>query len=181
MSKSIIAKPLTDTASIRKEIDGIKVAGAKLDERIQVCAVAVVEHFAKHNDTGLVNRLYLALPKGARKTAMASWMMAYMAVTPNTDAKTKAEQPFRYSKDKTTNPEAAANDMWYDHKPDPSVDMVFDLQKAVKALLIKAGKAGKWEHGNRDTLVALAAAVSIPESDVPSKPFEAEKAEEALM
>ena len=181
MSKNSVAKPLSDTVSIRKEIDGIKLAGAKLDERIQTCAVAVVNHFAQHKDTGLVNRLYLALPRGARKTAMASWMLAYMAVVPNTDQATKAENPFKYSKDKVTKPEAAAEDMWYNHKPDATPDQVFDLQKAVKALMIKAGKSARWEHGDRDTLLALAAAVKLPESDVPSKPFEAEKAEPALM
>ena len=156
----------TDINALNKEIAAIAVAGKKLDMRIQEAGVAVAHHFEKNKDTGLVNRLYLALPMGARKTAMASWIMAHMAVVPNMGP-TKKEQPFLYSKDKHTDPAAAEGDMWYEHKPDQTPDMVFDLQKAIKGLLAKAGKASEWKGGDRSTLIAMAAAVGIPETDVP--------------
>ena len=159
-------------AEINKAIASIKTAGAKLDKMIQETGVAVLEHFAEHKDTGVVNRLYLALPKGARSTAMASWLLAYGALEPNTDKATKAEQPFRYAKDKITNAQFASLDMWYDHKPEKAVDEVFDLQKAVRSILAKAGKAPKLAHGDVNTLKALAKSVGIPESDVPTRPVD---------
>lgn len=166
----------SDIASLNKELASIKAAGAKLDSRIQDAAVAVLYHFAKNQDNGLVNRLYMALPAGARKTAMTSWLLAHCAVVANTDKATKNEQPFVYAKNKTTNPEAGAADPWYKHKADKAPDEVFDLQKAVRALLAKAGKAESIKGGNADTLKALAVAVGIPESDVTTKHNKAEKA-----
>lgn len=156
----------TDINALNKEIASIAVAGKKLDMRIQEAGVAVAHHFAKNKDNGLVNRLYMALPNGARKSAMTSWILAHMAVVAN-EGITKKDQPFIYSDKKQTDPAAAEGDMWYDHKPDQTPDMVFDLQKAIKGLLAKAGKASEWKGGDRSTLIAMAAAVGIPETDVP--------------
>lgn len=155
-----------DTATIDKEIKAIATMGAKLDARIQACGVDVLEHFGKHKDNGLVNRLYLALPKGARKTAMASWLLAYGALQANTDPKTKNEQPFVYDAKKSTDPLKAAQDPWYDHKPDKSPDEIFDLQKAIKMVIAKAGKATSMKGGDVNTLKALARAVNIPEKEL---------------
>lgn len=158
-------------AEINKAIDGIAKSGAKLDKAIQDTGVAVLEHFAEHKDTGLVNRLYLALPKGARKAALAAWLLKFCAVVPNTDTKTKGEQPFVYAKDKTTDALAAAQSPWYDYKPEKAVDEMFDLQKAVRGLLTKLAKSAKVEHANAEALAALktlAVSTGIPESDVPT-------------
>lgn len=165
---------------IDKEIAAIGVAGKKLDDRIQACAVDVLEHFAEFKDTGLVNRLYIALSKGARKSAMASWLMAYAAVVANDHPGTKLTQPFVYSKTKTTDPVKAAADPWYDHKPDAAPDEIFDLQKAVKMVLAKAGKASTLKGGDQATLVALAGLVGIPASDVPSRPEAADAPAEVM-
>lgn len=158
-----------DIAALNKEIASIKKSGAKLDDRIQHAGVAVLEHFAKNRDTGLVNRLYDALPRGARKTAFVSWLLAHCAVVPNADPKTRGEQPFVYSRDKTTDAEAAAADPWYNHKPEPAPVDVFDLQKAVKALLAKAAKAKAIKGGTLENLKALAVAGGLSEADAPSK------------
>ena len=154
---------------LNKEIAAIKTAGAKLDTRIQAAAVGVLEHFAVHKDNGLVNRLYHAMPAGSRKSALTSWLLTHCAVAANTDKATKQEQPFVYDRTKKTDPEAGEADPWYSHKPDKAPDEVFDLQKAVRALLAKAGKAESIKGGTADTLKALAAAVGIPESDVTTK------------
>lgn len=156
----------TDVNALNKEVAAIKVAGAKLDARIQEAGVATAIHFAQHCDTGLVNRLYLALPKGARKTAMASWLLAHFAVVPN-EGKNKLEMPFLFAKDKKTNPEAADADMWYDHKPEPTPDMVFDLQKALKQLIAKAAKADTMKNGTREQLVQMAVLAGMSPDDVP--------------
>ncbi len=153
------------------EANIVKIAktGAALDALIQATGVGVLVHFAEHHDAAIVNRLYLALPAGSRKTAFASWLLAYGAVMVN-NGENKKERPFLWDKEKETKPEAAAEDMWYNHKPEKPLDEVFDLQKAVRSLLAKAGKAGKLEHGDGDTLKALAKCVGIAESDVPTRP-----------
>ena len=154
------------------EANIVKIAktGAVLDALIQTTGVGVLVHFAEHHDAAIVNRLFLALPAGSRKTAFASWLLAYGAVMVNTDQAMKKERPFLWDKDKVTTPEAAAEDMWYNHKPEKAIDETFDLQKAVRALLKRAGTAGKLEHGDGDTLKALAKCVGIAESDVPTRP-----------
>jgi hypothetical protein len=158
-------------SEINKAIAGIAKSGAKLDKTIQDTGVAVLQHFAEHKDTGLVNRLFLALPKGARKAALAAWLIKFCAVVPNTDAKTKGEQPFVYAKDKATDPVGGAQSPWYEYKPEKPVDQMFDLQVAVRSLMTKMVKAAKVEHSNDEALKALkslAVATGIPESDVPT-------------
>lgn len=169
------------TAELNKAIASIKVVGAKLDGMIQECGVNVIEHFAEYKDTGVVNRLFFALPKGARATAFTSWLLAHCAVVANTDAKSKADQPFVYSREKVSNPLAAAQDMWFNHKPEKAPDEIFDLQKAVRMILAKAGKAPGVSHGDVDTLKALAKCVGIAESDVPTLPKAPAKTEDALV
>lgn len=146
----------------------ISKSGMAFDNLVQETAVAVVQHFAEHKDTGVVNRLYRAMPKGSRSTALAAWMLKFMALAVNM-GETKAEQPFIYAKGRETDPEGAASDMWYNHKPEPKLDEVFDIQKAVRSLLSKAGKAQTLSHGDHGTLLALARVVGVPESDVTSK------------
>lgn len=168
-------------AELNKTIASIKLAGAKLDGMIQECGVNVIEHFAEHKDNGVLNRLFFALPKGARATAFTSWVLTHCAVVANKDAKTKADQPFVYAKDKVSDPLAAAQDMWFNHKPEKAPDQVFDLQVAVRQLLAKAGKAPGILHGDVDTLKALAKCVGIAESDVPTLPKAPADAKPALM
>lgn len=164
-----MSKHYASVEALKKEIDSIKKAGSSLDARIHHASVAVLVHFAEHKDTGLINRLYDALPRGARRSAWVSWILSYAAVIANADKATKDEKPFLYSKDKDTIPEAGEADPWYNHKPEKAPDEVFDLQKAVKAIIAKAGKAKELKNGNANALKALAAAVGIPESDVPAK------------
>ena len=162
-------KKFADVAALNKEIASIKATGAKLDARIQTAAGAVLEHFAQYHDNGLVNRLYHAMPAGSRKAALTSWLLTHCAVSANKDKATKQEQPFVYDRNKKTDPEAGEVDMWYNHKPDKAPAEVFDLQKAVRALLARAGKAESLKGGDATTLKALAATVGIPESDVTTK------------
>lgn len=143
-------------------------SGMKFDNLVQETAVAVVAHFAEHKDTGVVNRLYRAMPKGSRSTALASWMLKFMAIAVNT-GDTKADQPFVFAKGRETDVAGAATEMWYNHKPEKPLEEVFDIQKAVRGLLAKAGKATTLAHGDHSTLVALAKLAGVPESDVTSK------------
>jgi hypothetical protein len=175
---------LTTAAGIEAAITSIATAGTKLDNQIQTVGVATLVHFKQHGDVRLVNRLYLALGKGARHAALSSWLLAYGAVVASTDKATKAEKPFICAKGadgkwlKVTNPEAAALDPWHSHKPSKSPDMVLDLQGAIRAILKKAKTATSIEHGDLNMLKAVAVAAGIPESDVPTKLAEKPKAGE---
>lgn len=131
-------KTITDVSALGKLIDAIKKAGTKLDNDIHVAAVSALARLADHGDIGYCNRLYLALPKGVRKAAMTSWLLAYGSLKANTDTATKAETPFVFTKDKACNVADGMADPWYDHKPDQKPDEVFDLQAALQAVLKKA-------------------------------------------
>ena len=164
-------------ALINKEIALIAVAGAKFDDRIQECAVDVATHFAEFKDIGLVNRLYNALSKGVRKAAMTEWLLAYTAVIANVDAGTKKEAPFVCAKDaqgkwiKETDVEAGIAHPWFDCKPDPKPDMVFDFQKMVKVALKKYGEAEEVKHCDKAAMEAIAVMAGLSAADVPSRPM----------
>jgi len=155
-------------AEIDKAIKSITKSGAKLDALIQDTAVNVAEHYAQHKDTGLVNRLFLAMPKGSRRNALADWLLKFVAVGVNTGA-TKKEQPFIHDREKTTDALGGAKTMWYDLKPEKAVDEVFDVKTAFMRMLRHIEKSTKVEHFDRPALVAFAKAVGVPESDVPTK------------
>lgn len=177
---------MKDVKAINKSITSIKTSGAKLDALIQSTAVDVLEHFQTHRDTGLVNRLFLALPKGTRGVALGQWLLRFVAVKVNTNAETKKEQPFVFDASKVAAMMAedtltrAKAVLWHDLKPEKALDEVFDVQTAVRSMLRKIEKSTKVEHFDRDALVTLAKAVGIPESDVPTKPgLKAKNAEAA--
>lgn len=167
---------------ISKQIASIKSAGVKLDAAIQATAVDVLEHYMEHRDTGPVNRLFLAMPKGSRGLALADWLLKFCA---NTSKETEAEQPFVFDKERVgvmtpENFEKAKTTMWYDLKKEKAVDEVFDVQKAFKAMLRHIERSTKVEHmPDQATLKAMAKAVGIPESDVPTKPGLKAKAADA--
>lgn len=167
-------KTLTE---INAAIATIKRTGDKFDKLVQETAVSVAEHFAEHKDTGLVNRLFMAMPRGARSAALASWLLKYVAVLPSTDAKTKKDNPFVSAKvdgkwTKTTDALAGAQDPWYSHKPEKPVDIEFDMLTMVKAMLRKLEASTRLEHYGPEqeaALRALATSVGMTAADVPSK------------
>lgn len=164
---------------INKSIIAMAAHLAKGDALIQTVGVDVLEHFEQHKDTGVVNRYFLAIPKGIRKTAVASWLLAHGALAVNTDRDNAKTSPFVYDKTKVTSAAAAAEDNWTTHKPEKELVEVFDLQQAVRALIKKAASAGSIKGGDRATLLSLAKDVGIPESDVPTLPAKAAKVDAA--
>lgn len=131
---------MLDKTGIEKAIASILKAGKKLDNDIHVAAVSCLDHVEKHGDVRLFNRLYLAMPAGARKSALTAWALAFGKVSANT-GENKKEQPFVYEKAKDSNiPEAIAKP-WYNFAPDKQPDEVFDVVKALNAIINRAGKA----------------------------------------
>lgn len=161
---------MSNSQEIIKAIDKLAKCGQAFQKLAQDTAVSVAVHFAEHKDTGLVNRLYLAMPKGSNKEAMARWIMAFLAVVPNTDAKTKADQPFLFDRQGLTDAKLARETMWYDLKVAKSPDAIFDFSKAVMHLVRKASKATEtkgFDAKARAALRDLAITAGIPASDVP--------------
>lgn len=157
---------ITDLTALGKLIDGIKARGAKLDRDIHQAGVSALAHLKDHGDVGYCNRLFLALPKGARKAAMTSWLLAYGSLVAN-DKQDKATKPFVFAKDKETRVEAAIADPWFDHKPDPDPNQVFDLQVMLQAVLKKAqdkANAGK-QVAHIELLAQVAALLAVPEEE----------------
>lgn len=133
-------KLIEDAGKIAVAIVGIGKAGLKLDNEIQLVGLSVLNHAEKHGDVTLINKLYLALPRGARKAAMTQWLVAFGKVAANT-GDNKKEAPFVYDKTKTTDLAGASQTPWFDFAPDKAPDACFDIAAAVAALLKRASKA----------------------------------------
>lgn len=152
---------ITNATELGQAITAWGKRGAKWVNEGQMLAVSALTRLADHGDIGYCNRLYLAMPKGSKSSAMASWMLTHGALIANTDKGSKGDKPFVFSKDKSTDVQAGIADPWFDHKPEPDADAVFDLQKALAGVLKKAGKAKHVSHGElAEKVAALLAQVA---------------------
>lgn len=134
-------KLIENKAELDKAITAWGKAGQKWAQQGHILALSALTHHAKHGDTSLINRVYLAMPKGAKSSAMAEWILAYGALSANTDKEAARTSPFVHDKTKTADLAGAAQTPWTEFKPEPTVLELFDVQKAVHAILTKAAKA----------------------------------------
>ena len=149
---------IVGTAAITKAIGSIANRGKKLDADIQLAGLSVLSHIDQHGDITLANRLFDALPKGARRLALAEWYLAFGKLIPTTDkALIQAGQHFSYSKEKTTDMVGAEAMPWFDMKKEASVAEAFDVQAEFQRLLSKIARAQKQgiELKNADKLEAI--------------------------
>ncbi len=137
--KYIASMPMAlEAAELTKAIDKVCNLSKTLQDSIQVVGVQALMHLAAHGDVGPLNRLFVGLGKGTRRSALGSWMLAHGAVAVNDSMDTRKTAPLKFDKTKATNPEAAMADPWFDHLPEKEISDVFDLQKAIHAILGKA-------------------------------------------
>ncbi len=151
-TKTAAPKLFEGKAVIEKELGLLKAAGRKLDDRIQVAGLSVINHIDKHGDITLVVGLMDSLPRGARTKAMIAWMVAHAKVKHNVDeaGKVSKDNPWLFDKTKETNMAGAIANPWYKFEPENQQDPVFDLAAALNSLLNKAAaaeKAGKTIEG----------------------------------
>ena len=165
---------ILDVTVLGKLMDSIRKRGAALDRDIHIAACSALARLDAHGDTGYANRLFLSLPKGARKAALASWLLAYGALNANVNPD-KDTKPFVFTKDKDTDVDGGMADPWFNHAPDKPVEETFDLRKAMQALLAKAkAKQAKGVHlvgeDMLDKMAEAMAVISEPEdpADVPA-------------
>lgn len=143
-TKAIAApKMFEGKAAIEKELGLLKAAGRKLDDRIQVAGLSIINHIDKHGDITLVVGLMDSLPRGARSKAMIAWLVAHAKVRQNIDDKGKVvkDNPWLFDKTKPTRMDAAIENPWYTFEPEKVEEPVFDFAAALASLLNKAKKA----------------------------------------
>lgn len=126
---------ITDKKALNEAIEAWGVQGKAWTKHGHLLAMSALSLLAAHGDIGPVNRLYLAMPKGTKTTAMAEWLLTFGKLVPTEDKEKAKTQPFTYSKEKMNNLEGAAKKPWYEFKPEPTVIEAFDVQAAVKAAI----------------------------------------------
>lgn len=139
MSKKQIV--FMSAAQMDKEFPLIAAAGKKLDERIQLAAQSAINHFVQHKDTVYINRLYLSLSAGVRRSALTVYLLAFAGVKANEDKDTKKDKPFLSDHTKKADLEEACRVKWYDCKKEPEPDEVFDAGKAFQMFMRKLNNA----------------------------------------
>jgi len=138
---------ITDLKVLAAAIVSIKGRSAKLDKDIQTAAMSAVAHFEKCGDVGYINRLYLALGKGARHAAFIEWVTQFGGVMAN-DGVGKETTPFIKDKNKIVDLEGGDALPWYECKPSPKPDEVLDYYALLlKVVNKKATKHQEVKHG----------------------------------
>lgn len=140
--KAIVRPATLEVGVLNKAIDSCNKRAANLMGDYQDVGIQALLHLEAQGDVGPINRIIAGMPKGVKTNAMASWAMAHGALEVNKDAATKKSMPLRYTKSKKTNVDAAIEDKWYTHLPEKAIDEVFDLSKAINALLARAKAEG---------------------------------------
>jgi len=130
---------ISDLTKLAAAIVSIKTRGAKLDADIHVAAMSSIAHFNKCGDVGYINRLYLALGKGARHVAMVEWLTQFGGVSAN-EGESKETTPFIKDKNKVVDMEGGDALPWYDCKPSPKPDEVLDYFALLMKVATKKAK-----------------------------------------
>jgi hypothetical protein len=179
-NKPAAAPAFMDKAGIEKAIKSIAVSGAKLDKAIQSAALSAINHRVKTNDAVFYGKLYAAMPAGSRRSALALWFLQFGAVVLNTDAATKGDRPFvNAAKSVQADLEGAAAMQWHEAKKEPELSEMFDITKALQAVLAKATKAKS--VNNPELLRLLNAAVSDAPTPAGAAKADAAPAQAALI
>lgn len=144
--------------------------GATLDQDIQTAGLAALYHTSQNSEASLLDKLYNALPKGARKLAFVEWALAHGQVrTLSTNNKAdkgmmQAGCTFRFDAEKVLDLESAESVQWYKFKPEAVASTAYDVQSAVKGMFKRAQDAvqqGKQLKGADLALPELEALVTF--------------------
>lgn len=152
-------------SDLMKAIDAWGKRGATWAKEGHKLALQALVHLNNTGDIGPCNRLYVAMPKGSKSSAMAAWLMSFAALQPNPDATDKAK-PFVYTKDKKCDPEGGAKTPWFEFRPEPTPLEMFDVVPALEAVLAKAKKAATVGHAELiEGITALLAGARVDEPE----------------
>lgn len=125
------------SAELDKAIASWASRSKKLMHEGHVLAMSALTLMQKANDTGPMNRLLLAMPKGTKVKSMKEWMLAFAPLSQNEgqDASTK---PLLYRKDGEYDLVNAAKNPWFNFSPEVAQDPVFDVLKAIDNIIKRA-------------------------------------------
>lgn len=151
-------------SDLKKKIESLATANAKVENTIQTLGMACIEHLATGNRDPL-NMLYGALRR-TQYRAFAEWALAFGMCKKNTDKATMKDVPFLYDKTKGTDLPGAAAKPWFmfAEPKEEATAKAFDFQAAVMALLKRAATQGH----NHAELVEVAKAAGIKPEKVPA-------------
>jgi hypothetical protein len=148
MSKEI--KLIVGNTLILAAIASIGNRSKKLDSDVQLAGLSILKHVDEHGDTTLADKLMNALPKGARRLALAEWFVSHGKLrmldrtVPAEAAAIKEGRIFQHEKRRTTNMADAMATPWYEMRKEPEHTTIFDAQAAVTNLMARiTGAVGK--------------------------------------
>lgn len=158
-------------AEIAKAVDAWTSRGTKWVKEGQSIALSCLQHLADHGDIGAVNRLVTKMPKGTKSGSMIAYFLEFGSLVAN-EGSDKKEKPLVYSKEKATDMVGAAKTPWQDcGKQEQTAEEVFDVVKAVHAIINKAKKANSVsDTGMLEQLMALCGAEDEPTGEPDSVP-----------
>lgn len=133
-----IAKPTMTAAAMDKAIAGVIADSAKLQDRIQEVAVAIMLHCYAHNEFLRAQTLVDGLGKGMRRTALVEWFQQAGLKVSKEEGKFNGFNQ-KKMEDKWTK---CLAEPWYTMKPENPF-AGFDLEAELKRLIAKAEKAMK--------------------------------------
>ena len=158
-------KLLNTAADINKAIASIAQRGKLLDTSIHVAGVSVLAHATAHGDTTLADKLVLAMPKGGRKLALVSWMLAFgqlAKLDPKLDKDAiAAGRLFKMDKTRKHDQEGAIATSWTEFAKEAAPATAFDAQAAVQSIIARLTTAGKRGVPITDKAAALASAKEL--------------------
>lgn len=158
-------KLFADDAAITKEIGAIKIAGAKLQNRIHVVAVSILARWAETGDRrpaiANINALLDAMPAMSRANALRQWVQLHFKLE-------YSEKKMAWPEGQSFTPDteavkAAADEPFWELAPEPEykpVNFAALLSKLVKAAekdLEKAAEKGFTSSVDAEKLAALKA------------------------
>lgn len=142
-----MSKIITDVSKLNAAIKSIATRSAKLDQDIQIAGLSCLYQIEQHGNVMPLCSLRAALGKGHRANALDLWAFEFGKVVANADPVTKKDRPYSFDKEGVLNMEGAAAAPWYEFKPEQDPDQIFNVHKAVRAIIAKAGKKNVEDAG----------------------------------
>lgn len=142
---------ITEVADLNKAIDNWASKGKKWAAEGHQLAMSALTLMSKHDDIGPMNRLLLSMPKGTKVKSMKEWMLAFAKVKQN-DGQDAATKPLVFNKEGEYDIENASKNPWFNFSPETAADPVFDVRKALEAI-VKRAEGKELVHGDLLTKV----------------------------
>jgi len=157
MSKKVTI--ITDSTKLDAAIVEMSKRASSVADAIQLCLASAVYQAVAHGNVNQLNAVIHAAGRGARKTAIAQWVLAHGPVIAESDKDKAKERPFRFNADKlqevldgyegerteiaVKHAESVHALHWTEHKEPPLLPEKWDTLAQIKALIAKGQKYQK--------------------------------------